>query len=290
MSALADHHDRDARMDLFAIHAPAEIPPWFAHGDDLPPLPAVLSGREALDGQPGFVDLPEEDKEHLRQWILDGTWDLASHLDEIGQAANRAIAQSHADRHNANQLRQAQHYFAWRWHYASAMLAAAPTQQQAEPPTFAELRKRFCAQVARCDAAIERAESTEQQAKPAADERAAFEAWAIEQDLNITPGYPRGAQRDYAYMEASYAWRVWQGISKWRATQSDRQVTAPEGYALVPAVPTHNMLYALLNESEAAVMRDKGTSDDTSLIVLRLTGVHQRYAAMLAAAGKGGAQ
>ncbi len=67
-------------------------------------------------------------------------------------------------------------------------------------------------------------------------------------------------------------------------------MTAPEGYALVPAVPTHNMLYALLNESEAAVMRDKGTSDDTSRIVLRLTGVHQRYAAMLAAAGKGGAQ
>lgn len=155
MSTLADHHDRNARMDLFAIHAPAEIPPWFAHGDDLPPLPAVLSGREALDGQPGFVDLPEEDKEHLRQWILDGTWDLASHLDEIGQAANRAIAQSQADRHNASQLRQAQHYFAWRWHYASAMLAAAPTQQQAEPPTFAELRERFCAQVARCDAAIE---------------------------------------------------------------------------------------------------------------------------------------
>ncbi|WP_230851168.1 hypothetical protein [Ralstonia solanacearum] len=177
MSASAGHHYRNARMDLFAIHAPAEIPPWFAHGDDLPPLPAVLSGREALDGQPGFVDLPEEDKEHLRQWILDGTWDLASHLDEIGQAANRAIAQSHADRHNASQLRQAQHYFAWRWHYASAMLAAAPTQQRAEPPTFAELRERFCAQVARCDAAIERAENTEQQAKPAADERAAFEAW-----------------------------------------------------------------------------------------------------------------
>lgn len=108
--------------------------------------------------------------------------------------------------------------------------------------------------------------------------------------MNITPGYPRGAQRDYAYMEATYAWRVWQGISKWRATQSGRQVTAPEGYALVPAVPTHNMLHALLNESEAAVMRDKGTSDDTRLIVLRLTGVHQRYAAMLAAAGKGGAQ
>ncbi len=282
MSAPADHHYRNARMDLFAIHAPAEIPPWFDHGDDLPPLPAVLSGREALDGQPGFVDLPEEDKEHLRQWILDGTWDLASHLDEIGQAANRAIAQSHADRHNASQLRQAQHYFAWRWHYASAMLAAAPTQQQAEPPTFAELRERFCAQVARCDAAIERAESTEQQAKPAADERAAFEAW-----IDARPGsLRRCVDSNEDSPLGKLLWKAWQA----RAAQAGQQVTAPKGYALVPVVPTHNMLYALLNESEAAVMRDKGTSDDTSLIVLRLTGVHQRYAAMLAAAGKGGVQ
>lgn len=282
MSAPANHHYQNARMDLFAIHAPAEIPPWFAHGDDLPPLPAVLSGREALDGQPGFVDLPEEDKEHLRQWILDGTWDLASHLDEIGQAANRAIAQSHADRHNASQLRQAQHYFAWRWHYASAMLAAAPTQQQAEPPTFAELRERFCAQVARCDAAIERAESTEQQAKPAADERAAFEAW-----IDARPGsLRRCVDSNEDSPLGKLRWKAWQA----RAAQAGQQVTAPKGYALVPVVPTHNMLYALLNESEAAVMRDKGTSDDTSLIVLRLTGVHQRYAAMLAAAGKGGAQ
>ncbi|MDB0544492.1 hypothetical protein LBW62_24970, partial [Ralstonia solanacearum] len=225
MSAPANHHYQNARMDLFAIHAPAEIPPWFAHGDDL-------------------------------------------------------------------------------------------------PPTFAELRERFCAQVARCDAAIERDESTEPQAEPVGDERvsmaeinAAWDAYnklidqngtwrmsaaiaaaraaklqaeptplhlgacitdgklyvtAMRYEDNRTLSVVATAELDVDALVKGdcHAVMTYATTTQVSAAQAGQQVTAPEGYALVPAVPTHNMLYALLNESEAAVMRDKGTSDDTSRIVL----------------------
>lgn len=78
----------------------------------------------------------------------------------------------------------------------------------------------LCADI---DKALSRTNAPNEQAEPAAGERAAFEAWAIEQDINITPSYPRGGQRDYAYMEASYSWRIWQGISRYRAAPEDAE-------------------------------------------------------------------
>ncbi len=108
--------------DWFATHAPTEIPAWFTHGDDLPPLPGVLYAEVTLEQQTGYAGLSEPDKEHLRQWLMDGSWDLDDHLEAIGNAANSAITQSRQDRDNAAQQRKADRYIAWRWHYADMMI------------------------------------------------------------------------------------------------------------------------------------------------------------------------
>jgi hypothetical protein len=42
------------------------------------------------------------------------------------------------------------------------------------------------------------------------DERSAFEAWALTQDINLTRGMAR--EREYSYMEADHAWRIWRGV------------------------------------------------------------------------------
>lgn len=104
--------------DLFAMHAPTEVPDWFAHSmPPLPPLPPVPDGlserplrdmaaydsdREA-DVDP--EDYAEPDRDTLRRWL-----------------AERNVAQ--IARARWRMANQEQRFIQWRWHYADQMLAA----------------------------------------------------------------------------------------------------------------------------------------------------------------------
>lgn len=115
-------HDNDgmSQRDYFAARAPTEIPHWFAH--DETPLPWILPVHTALELQPGFAELSPEGKATLSEWVRDGSWDLDDLLAPIGEAANKAISESRKNREQAEEEREAARYFAWRWHYADAML------------------------------------------------------------------------------------------------------------------------------------------------------------------------
>jgi hypothetical protein len=111
--------------DYFAAHAPTEIPAWFVYGDDRPPIPHILDIGSALALQPGLADLFDFEQENLRQWLYDGSWDLEPKLEAIGHAASKAIAESREARRAAEEQREADRYFAWRWHYADNMIRSA---------------------------------------------------------------------------------------------------------------------------------------------------------------------
>lgn len=108
--------------DYFAARAPAEIPEWFEHQPET--VPHILPIYRALEMQPGYAQLSEDDKERARAWLTDGSWDIDNEsVATIAGSAGRAIDASREARESAERRNEIARYFAWRWYYADAMLA-----------------------------------------------------------------------------------------------------------------------------------------------------------------------
>jgi hypothetical protein len=106
--------------DYFAAHAP-EVPEWFKFAT--PPLPTPLHYSVALTMVPGYRDLYDRDRNTLRTWMSDGSYDIEPPLQAIGDAAHRLIAERNLQMQEAMRANAAGRFFAWRWYYADQMLA-----------------------------------------------------------------------------------------------------------------------------------------------------------------------
>lgn len=114
-----------ALMRLFyAASAPAEVPTWYSQTDE-EPRPRALSIDECLRLQPGFSILPPADQQRVRDWAMDGSYDLTPEpLARIGEAAAVAFSRSAETHKAAQRRREIARYFGWRWYYADKMVSA----------------------------------------------------------------------------------------------------------------------------------------------------------------------
>lgn len=108
--------------DLYALHAPEEVPGWFEfQGSDAPPLPEAPGGLSDRAADLAFRIRGNE--------IYDIGWAVAAaSINETEASSLRAyrddlIAALSARQAHAKTV-QAQRFIAWRWHYADLMLAA----------------------------------------------------------------------------------------------------------------------------------------------------------------------
>ncbi len=107
-------------------------------------------------------------------------------------------------------------------------------------------------------------------------ERAEFEAVASDNGK-----WPQAIERDakgnYLLLTTANGWMWWQAAR--------RAPAVPQGWKLVPVEPTTELLLPLLNEGELTAIKNRPEpSEELIPILLRLTGVRERYNAMLAAA------
>ncbi|WP_197732897.1 hypothetical protein [Paraburkholderia pallida] len=99
-------------------------------------------------------------------------------------------------------------------------------------------------------------------------DRATFEAWA--EQHSFAPSTIEGA---YVPELANAAYLGWHA----RASAAQ----APLGWKLVPVAPTDEMLIAMLNEGETNAYRTWRGDQHTHTVFLRISGIRQRYQAML---------
>lgn len=95
------------KREYFAAHCP-DVPDWFVHT----PLP---KGFE----YPKWMDIKDEkDREEVRQWVHDGTWDLPEHLFWFQEKTAEAMKLS-----NRWEVKDSENrFFQWRTYYADALI------------------------------------------------------------------------------------------------------------------------------------------------------------------------
>jgi hypothetical protein len=105
-----------------AVHAPKEIPDWFyAISNRLPPT------VPQWDEKPEAKNLTDEQRLTIRQWLLDGSYDLPDELAWVAPAVEaRRRWQKEADEHN-----MLTRYFTWPWHWADMMIRSEDQTAQA---------------------------------------------------------------------------------------------------------------------------------------------------------------
>ena len=102
--------DEEIQAILFlAGNAPNEIPGWFTA--TLPmDVPALPDYRNEV--------ATDEEKEIMRQWVLDGCFDLEGRLRDFQNRFESAVRLKEEHKINCERHR----YFAWRWYFAHEML------------------------------------------------------------------------------------------------------------------------------------------------------------------------
>lgn len=96
-------------LDLFAVHAPPEIPDWFQ--PDLEPFEGPLKPELPPDAS-------EQDRNTVSNWHSFGDFDLPEHLQWYQQAQQEHDLAVIDYQKELTRLR----YFKWRWVYAECML------------------------------------------------------------------------------------------------------------------------------------------------------------------------
>lgn len=108
--------------DVFAAHAPADLPDWFRI-PDAATVPDALDVDVALADEEGWSALTERQRARLLDWVRDPSVALLDKASrQIGQRVLALIDQREQERAQAIQNNLMERYFAWRWFYADQML------------------------------------------------------------------------------------------------------------------------------------------------------------------------
>ena len=116
-------------LEMFAAHAPTEIPAWFQVKTNS--APTLLYAHDALKTALAGNTLPPVREEDALAWLGDQSYDPPSEDETICQAAKALLDKNTQDRHDFLVYKERTRYFAWRWFYAEQMVLMSAKQVEA---------------------------------------------------------------------------------------------------------------------------------------------------------------